>query len=239
MDDTGSRGRDERAVALELSEDGWELDDEAFLAEWDAAMEDAIELLRETLPELRNLEPPEALTAAAASLRGALVRGGWIYTAMRRAAGWTPKKLPRKDRELWLGAVGGVIEARKDTGLDVEQESAAMTLELADWLGAVIGLVRAGVGASAEPEDLIRYIDDCPEIEGGIDPDDESLVAFGFEVVLPAWEAAGALDAERRLTELGRWGLPRALAWAWHADFDAAPAASSPPSRPPANPASP
>lgn len=91
----------------------------------------------------------------------------------------------------------------------------------------MIGLVRAGVGTSAEPEDLVRYIDDCPEIDGEIDPDDESLVAFAFEVVLPAWEAAGAIDEERRLTSLGRWGLPHALAWAWGGNVDAAPAEGS------------
>jgi hypothetical protein len=31
----------------------------------------------------------------------------------------------------------------------------------------------------------------------------------------PTWEAAGALDEHRCLTALGRWGLPRALSWAW------------------------
>lgn len=230
MGEKGGQGRDDEPTVPEwLETEDWELDEEAFIAEWDAATEDAVRLLREALPELRRLEQPrEALATAAASLRDRLARGGWIYTAMRRAAGWTPKKLPKNDRELWLGAVGGLIEARKDTGLGADEDAAVMTLELADWLGAIIGLVRAGVGAPAEPEDLVRYIDDCPEIEGGIDPDDESLVAFGFEIVLPAWEAAGALDANRRLTDLGRWGLPRALAWAWHRDFDAPPAASSP-----------
>ena len=37
------------------------------------------------------------------------------------------------------------------------------------------------------------------------------------------WQAAGALDAGLHLTELGRWGLPRALAWAWGGDFDQPP----------------
>lgn len=227
MDETGSPGREERSVVLELSEDGWEFGRGGVPCRVGRCDGRCGRAPRWGARGAANLEPPETLAAAAACLRDGLVRGGGTYTAMRRAAGWTPKKLPRKDRELWLGAVGGLIEAREDTGLGVEQESAVMTLELADWLGAVIGLVRAGVGASAEPEDLIRYIGACPEIGDEIDPDAESLLAFGFEVVLPAWEAAGALDAERRLTELGRWGPPRALAWAWHADFDAAPATGS------------
>ena len=104
--------------------------------------------------------------------------------------------------------------------MDVEDESALMALEVADWLGAVLGLVRAGVGAPTEPEDLVRYVDECPELDGERDADDDGLLMLAFELVLPAWEATGAIDSYRRLTELGRWGLPRALAWAWGDDFD-------------------
>lgn len=75
-------------------------------------------------------------------------------------------------------------------------------------------------GASAEPEALVGYIDACPEIDGNVDPDDASLVETAFELVLPAWEAAGAVDEGHRLTPLGLCGLPRALAWAWSGVFD-------------------
>jgi hypothetical protein len=101
----------------------------------------------------------------------------------------------------------------------VEEESTLMALEVADWLGAVLGLVRAGVGAPAEPEDLLRYIDECPELDGERDADDDAVLLLAFEAVLPAWEAAAVVDRHRRLTDLGRWGLPRALAWAWSGDF--------------------
>jgi hypothetical protein len=105
--------------------------------------------------------------------------------------------------------------------MDLEEEAAIMSLEHGDWLGAVIELVRAGVGAAASPEKLVSYSNDSPEVEGVIDPDDEVLIRTSFELVLPAWESAGAIDAARRLTALGRWGLPRALAWAWDHDFGA------------------
>jgi hypothetical protein len=62
------------------------------------------------------------------------------------------------------------------------------------WVGAVVGLVRGGVGASADPAALV--------------PDDADLVELAFEVVLPAWEAVGAVDSDRRLTILGVWGCP-------------------------------
>jgi hypothetical protein len=109
---------------------------------------------------------------------------------------------------------------RKASGLDADAEASIMSLELADWLGAIVGLVRAGVGASAEPTALVTYIHDCPEVDREIDPEDAFLIEGAFELVAPAWEAAGAIDFDRRLTPLGRWGLPRALAWAWKADFD-------------------
>lgn len=96
-----------------LDTEDWELDDEAFEVAWDAAREDAIKLLRGALPEVRDLEPPRgALAAAAGSLRVGLARRGWIYTHMRRAAGWRPKKPPKDDTELWLGAVGGLVDRR-------------------------------------------------------------------------------------------------------------------------------
>ena len=109
---------------------------------------------------------------------------------------------------------------REASGLDPELESAVMALELADWVGAIVGLVRAGVGASAEPEALIAAIHDTREVDGVVDPDDAAVVGFAFEVVLPTWEAVGAVDPDRRLTALGAWGLPRALARAWGGDLD-------------------
>jgi hypothetical protein len=58
-------------------------------------------------------------------------------------------------------------------------------------------------------------------VDGTVDPDDADLVELAFEVVLPTWEAVGAVDADRRLTALGAWGLPGALARAWGGDLDA------------------
>ncbi|MBO0687304.1 MAG: hypothetical protein J2P45_29495, partial [Candidatus Dormibacteraeota bacterium] len=137
---------------------------------------------------------------------------------VRRAAGW--RKLPADDRELWLGTVGGLVAMREESGLEAEDESAIMALDTADWVGAVVGLVRAGRGADARPPALVAYVDSCPEIESSVDRDEAELMEYGFELVLPAWEAAGVVTQDRRLTELGRWGLPRALAWAWGRAFD-------------------
>ena len=210
-------------MASDDTDEGYseDLDDEEFLEAWDKAEAGAVDLLRKALARLIDEDPPRgALAAAAERIRGGMTERAWPYDHMRRAAGFGVKKLPKSNLELWLGAAGGLISMREESGLDTEAEASIMALEHADWLGAILGLVRAGVGASAEPEALVEYIDECPEVEGEVDPDEALLVEGAFELVVPAWEAAGAIDSDRRLTALGRWGLPRALAWAWNGDFD-------------------
>lgn len=85
-------------------------------------------------------------------------------------------------------------------------------------------MVRSGPGAPAEPEDIPAYIDAFPEIEGTLDPDDRDILESAFDFMMHCWDAAGVVDgvdgADRRLTALGAWVLPRALAWAWGEDFD-------------------
>jgi tetratricopeptide (TPR) repeat protein len=194
-------------------------EDVGLLAALAAEEVEAVELLREALPEYIGIEPPSAeFDAASGRLRAGFTSGEWPYEHMMPAAGW--EELPEDDVELWLGGAGGLVSPRKDPGFDIEEEASIMTAQLGDWLGAVIGLVRAGVGAPASPEDLVSYINACPEVEGEISPEDASLVETAFELVLPAWREAGAIDASHRLTALGGWGLPRALAWAWEHDFD-------------------
>jgi hypothetical protein len=205
-------------------EDDWDEqpeDDEEFLAQWEKAEAEAVEVLRQALPAPTLAQvPAEELTAACQRLRTGLHRHDPAINTTRQAAGLDPP-LPADDAELWLAAAGALIAMRESSGLDPELEASVMTLELADWLGAVIGLVRGGVGASAEPAALVAAINDCPEVDGTVDPDDADLVELAFEVVVPSWEAVGAVDADRRLTALGVWGLPRALARAWGSDLHA------------------
>ena len=196
-------------------------DDEEFLAQWEQAEAEAVEVLRQALPA-PTLAPLPAgeLQQACQHLRASLGRHDPAVETLRRAAGLDPP-LPADDAELWLAAAGALIAMRESSGLDAELEASVMALELADWVGAVVGLVRGGVGASADPAVLVAAINDCPEVEGTVDPDDADLVELAFEVVLPTWEAVGAVDVDRRLTELGAWGLPRALARAWGSDLHA------------------
>lgn len=194
-----------------------DFNEDEFLKEWEEADQAAVELLREALPGAVTADvPSEALHVAAERVRAKVA--DWPYRHLVAAAEW--KEPPADDRDLWLQAAGALIAMNGESGLDSHKESALMALQHADWAGAVIGLCRGGVGSRAWPEDLFRYADELPEIEGSYDPDDREPIEFGFELIVPVWEAAGALDEHRRLTTLGHWGLPRALAWAWAGDLD-------------------
>ncbi len=212
--------------SAETGEDLWGFDEEdeeleEFLAAIEEAEKEAASLVVRALPELRETEPPAGeLAACSEQLRAGLISGEWPYEYILNAAGWEKDELPAEDKELWLGAAGALISPYEEMGMDSEEEAVVMALELADWLGAVVGLVRAGVGASASPETLVGYINECPEVDGKIEDEDASVVETAFEMVLPTWEAAGAIDQQRRLTALGKWGLPRALVCAWGGDFE-------------------
>ncbi len=195
-------------------------DDEEFLRQWDEAEHDAAALIREALPQVGAAAPSrEAMHTAAARIRAGVGARAWPYRHIAAAAGWHGAP-PDDDIELWLAAAGALVAMREESGMGAETESALITLEHGDWLGAVVGLVRAGVGGRAEPADLVRYVNTVPEVDGVIDPDEAPLVEGAFELVLPVWEAVGALDENRRLTPIGWWGLPRALARAWNNDLD-------------------
>lgn len=197
-----------------------EADDEEFFAEWDEADAEAVELLREAIPEIRSLAAPEAaLRSAAERIRAGIGTGSRPYSFIPGAAGWKGGP-PDDDQELWITASGSLLAGVDDFPMPIEELSTIMALEHGDWVGAVLGLVRAGVGAPATAADLARYADECPEVEGETDPEDADIIEAGFDHLLELWEATGAVDGAR-LTELGRWGLPRALAWAWQGDFEA------------------
>lgn len=195
-------------------------DDEQFLAEWDAAEQHAVQVLRKALANFLGAPPPEPdLRHAAAAIRDGVRQNGWPHRHIAGAAGWTGSP-PRHDQQCCVEAAGALIGMREESGLADEEVATIMALEHADWLGAVIGLVRSGPGAAAGPRDLVRLIHDCPEVDGLVDPDETTILEGAFDSVLYSWEAACVVDDNRQLSVLGSWLLPRALAWAWNADFD-------------------
>lgn len=207
-----------RSADMEAYDDLLDFDAEGYLQEWQEADHAAVELLREALPDVIDLPVPEtALAEAAGRIRTRVA--DWPHRHLAAAADWG-KQPPADDETLWIQAAGALISMNGESGLGSHEESSLLTLQHDDWAGAVIGLARAGVGTRAWPEDLFELADKCPEIEGTYEPDDREPVEFAFGLIVPIWEAVGALDEHRRLTELGRWGLPRALAWAWDGSLD-------------------
>jgi hypothetical protein len=203
---------------VEGYDDLLDFDADEFLQEWQEADRAAVELIREALPDVVAASvPAEPLREAAVQIRARLADRPYRHLAA--AAGWS-KEPPADDQELWIQAAGGLVSMNGESGLGSHEESSLMSLQHADWAGAVIGLARAGVGTRAWAEDLFDLADKCPEIDGSYDTDDSEPIVFAFRLMVPVWEAVGALDEHLRLTPLGHWGLPRALAWAWDGSLD-------------------
>jgi hypothetical protein len=198
-----------------------ELDD--FIAAWDEVDREAVELLCAALAAHRGL-PPSAveLSAAAARLReeidADLFPLGWVH----RAAALERETLPEDDAELVLRCAAATISPREETGLGIEEEAALLSLEHADWLAAVIVTVREGAGCEASGEALADAVNHCPEVplEADLDLDEELHLEAAFSTAVLAWLALGLVDHDERLTPLGAWALPRALAQAWGGEFD-------------------
>jgi hypothetical protein len=186
---------------------------DAWLEEWDEVDREAAAYLREHLAGLDLRAPGPALDEATERLRDDLTRRRREATYLRRANGW--KALP-DDRDAWLQAVASTISPPEDPGRPAEEQASVMALQHADWLGMVLGLVRRGVGAELDAETVVADVAALDDMEGELDADGLLSVLEGaVEVLAPLWTFLGVLDDERRLTPLGRWGLPVALARTW------------------------
>jgi len=197
---------------------------EAFLEAWDEADREAAAILCSALDDLRGQPAPgEALAAVAGRLRDGLRERHHPFAWIRSAAGLEEEPFPDSDAQLLLRCAAATISPREETGLDPDEDATLLTLEHADWLGAIVSVVRQGPGADASPEALVDGIRACPEVEleSGPDPDDEAHLETAFWILALPWHVLGMTDRDQRLTAFGVWVLPRALARAWGSDFDA------------------
>lgn len=219
-------------VPMEAVED--EVDEE-FLAGWDAADAEALGILRRVLDEVGPRPRPDAeLHAACARLRGRLAISAGTDEVLAAGSGLDPEALPADDAELWLALATGVVDPKESSlheggpdgdldesdldelGLVDQTQVTLMTIEHVDWLGAVTALARGGPGTAARGADLAAAVAESEDVDGDFDdPDEERALAAQLDLVEILWERLGALDELRRLTPLGWWGLPEALARAW------------------------
>lgn len=208
--------------------------DEEFLAQWDAAEDDARAILADLLVDAPPRTRPEGdLHIACQRLRDGLRRGDWPYDLLRAAAGVAPDALPADDTELWLTLGAGLVQCRDDPpGVDDSVRAAWMALTHADWTAAVVTLVRGGTGTAADAASLANHaaefdfeeledlddddVDDIDDWDAEEDLDAAlAVLTTGFSIVEQGWSVLGALDSDARLTPLGWWGLPETLTRAW------------------------
>jgi len=154
----------------------------------------------------------ESIASAAASLRHAADVDD--HPAQWLAASRGPVDLDIADIVVVIAAVAACVRPHQMAPLDLDAREAVSVLEWADWLGAVIGLVREGPGASVEPNHMVDLINRCPEVTTTIPKSDRAQVERSFTACIELWESIG-LSAQKCLTPVGVCILPLALAEAW------------------------
>jgi hypothetical protein len=112
--------------------DDEELEEEAFLAAWAAADENALEVLLEALPHVpTDAVPPLAeLQAAVARIRAGVTSQTWPYTYFTAAADWAPAP-PHDDLQCFLDAMVSTMlpEAYPDDEWTDDELAAVAALE--------------------------------------------------------------------------------------------------------------
>src|SRR5512144_1708507 len=148
-----------------VDEEPWELDEDAFLAEWEAVDRQALALLESMLAEeLASAAPQPAVDEAADRLLAGVEQGHWPHDYFVNACAWRPPP-KQADEDVLLDAVAATISPMADPGTDPELQAAVGALVHADWLAIVVGLVRAGVGARFTAEAVAQAVASIDEIE--------------------------------------------------------------------------
>lgn len=148
----------------------------------------------------------EANRAALSTLRAALGATVDDTAGVGQESGGEPLVTARR---AWVGVVRG------DGGdLSGRERDALLWLEWADWLGAGIGIARAGETAEVSGAALVDHVNRCPEVSSSIDKADRDYAEWAFAVAIEVLEDAGAV-MDGRLTTPGWLALIPALVEAW------------------------
>lgn|GEM_PF-1334959 len=208
LPDQYERAHEDDPLPHESTDDDWDDTDwEERSASWEVV----------DLALAQRPREPDADAAAEAVSALRADPDAWPHRLLWASAALVPNNAPDDAVACWTTLAAGLIDPHDEPDLpgDADAAAALAALDAADWAGAVIELVREGVGASADPPRLRERILACPEIEGDVSTEDLAVIDRGLRVVVPAWRALGIVDAQRHLTPLGAWGLPAALALAW------------------------
>jgi hypothetical protein len=167
------------------------------------------QVLGEPLDDLLHItDPPAEQDGLTSSERSDL--DAWAIATLDSAIGRSADGEISVDAELVDPfTVGG------RAGYPAEEREAFSALEWADWLGAVIGLVRAGPGVDCSASALVDHVNRCPEITSTVPKKDRPYYEWAWQHVVLLWQRHDLVDDERRLTEFGAQTLPKLLARAW------------------------
>lgn len=179
------------------------------------AWAEAVGLLADCLPPSTRAECPlEPLRLACQRARDGLAADEELWVTIAEGAGWDTDA-PEEDRDLWTAAAMCLVSVTVDA-VETKVAECLDAMEPGDWLATIIELVRAGPGAPVDAESLLELSARCLDVDSGAaDPTAASSMTVAFDALIPVWRALDAMDAEGRLTALGAWGLPLALARAW------------------------
>lgn len=226
-----SRPRDERLVlpGLEPAAGSYDEDegDDWLLEAWTRHESRVADFVRNSLETQRGVTPPE-LSGLADAIRRGVAADEWPYStlaALSQAIGRRLSELTDTDVVLWAASVMMDPDPQFDDPQpeadDIDAEllnplTIAGAMDPIDWATVIVGLSRAGPGASCDPEALAEII---AELSDEADDDIELLETF-FEMNRSLWRAAGVTDADDNLTEVGAWALPRGLSRTLGVEFD-------------------
>ena len=159
-----------------------------------------------------SVDETAGITEVAARLRADADRHGPLARWLAASEG--PVDLDEDDQSIVVAAVAATIAPRTLEPLTSAQRDAAVVLEWADWLGALIELCREGPGAETDAGSMVDRVNRCPEVTTDVAAADRERVEWAFSVMTDAWAGLGVTD-RGNLTEIGAALLPSAVRLAW------------------------
>lgn len=173
------------------------------------------DVIRSALRAELAADMPESVNDALVECRERFERSDPDALTLAEVADWSATgELSASDLVLLAGGYLAPVTLAPHSG--AEQQS-LVELEVADWIGVVLGLVRAPVGTEVDGSMLVRAINTAPEITTSIPKKHAAALAWTFETMLYAWEVTGVLR-DGAVGPAAPWILPHAALQAWGAD---------------------
>lgn len=174
------------------------------------------DVLRSALRDELDTAAPAAVTAALESCAERFAAHDPDAITLATVAGVSPLTADATIDALCRLTAGYFAPATLAPHPPAEQE-ALVQLEVADWIGVILGIARAPVGTDVDGAMLVRSINRAPEITTTIPKKDAAGLGWTFEAMLYAWELTGVL-IDGAVGPAARWLLPHAAIQLWEGE---------------------